>query len=259
MKIQGKKLGLVLSGGLTWGLCHIGVLAVLAEAEIRVDMLAGTSVGSLVGALYAAGYSASQLEALARRTHWRDLIKLQAPRLGLVGTKGFTSYLERHLGEVTFAQLQVPLAVVTCDLNHGKEVVLNTGPVVPAVIASCALPGIFTPVDVNGQLLIDGGVVNNLPVGVAQKLGAEVVIAVDLGAKPIKWGPPENIFQVIVQSIMIMQRTNVEQELPSADVVIQPQITELSFLDLENIDPYLASGRAAAQAALPEIKKLLGL
>jgi NTE family protein len=254
-----RRIGLVLSGGLAWGLAHIGVLQVLEQEDIQVDVIAGTSVGSLVGALYASGYKSADLLTLAHDTHWWDIVSLQRPYLGLLGMERFEAYLAKHIGRRTFSQLQLPFAAVACDLSSGAEIIITSGSVCTAVRASCTIPGIFTPVQVEGKLLIDGGVVNNLPVDVARSLGAQKVIAVDLGAQTLGWEPPEHIFQVIIQTIILMQRANVAAQLPKADLIIQPVVTKLSLLDLDHPQSYIEAGRQAAQAVLSQLKSFASM
>lgn len=252
------RVGLALSGGAAWGLAHLGVLQALARAGISVEALAGTSVGSLVGALFAARPAVEDLLQVARSTSWRELVNLNASRLGLLGNEAFEGYLKKHLGERTFSRLELPLAVVACDLSSGDEVVFRQGAVAPAVRASCALPGLFNPVEVKGRLLVDGGLVRNLPVEPARELGCEVVVAVDLlGGSPFAWEAPRNAPQVLLQSALIMQRCNIEPEAARADVVVQPRLERLSLWDLEHPEPYLEAGREAMESQLPRLRELL--
>lgn len=178
------KIGLALSGGGARGLAHIGVLKVFEQEGIAIDYLAGTSMGGLIAAAYAAGMSSDSLEREALRMasirRLLALVDLSRPRRGLFEGQKVNEYLVSHLGDRTFDDLQLPLTLVAVDLNIGQEVHLNQGRVADAVRATIAIPGIFTPVERDGQLLVDGGVLNNLPTDVVHGMGADVVIAIDI-------------------------------------------------------------------------------
>lgn len=178
------KIGLAFSGGGARGLAHIGVLKVLEQEGIPIDYLAGTSMGGLVAAAYAAGMSSDSLEREALRMastrRLLAMVDLSLPRRGLFEGQKIYEYLTGHLGDRTFDDLQFPLTLVTVDLNAGQEVHLNQGRVADAVRATIAIPGVFTPVERDGQLLVDGGVLNNLPADVVRGMGADIVIAIDI-------------------------------------------------------------------------------
>jgi len=179
-----RKVGLALSGGGARGLAHIGVLKVLEQEGVPIDYLAGASMGGLIAAGYAAGLIPDFLEQEALRMgNIRRLLALadrSLPRRGLFEGQKVRQYLAGHLGDRTFDDLRLPLALVAVDLNGGREVILRDGPVVDAVRATISLPGVFTPVERDGQLLVDGGLLNNLPADVVRQMGADVVIAVDV-------------------------------------------------------------------------------
>ena len=178
-------VGLALSGGGARGLAHIGVLKVLDREGIPVDLLAGTSAGGVVAALRALGMSPGEMEErgfwLGR---WRNLVQLvdrADSRMGLFSAQKVADLLHRHFGDKTFADLDIPLALVAVDLETGEEVVLQEGLVLDGLRATTAYPGVFEPVRIGERLLVDGGVLNNLPCDVARSMGADVVIAVDIG------------------------------------------------------------------------------
>jgi len=179
-----RKVGLALSGGGARGMAHIGVLKVLEREHIPVDLVAGTSMGGVIAALYAAGMPARQIEEEAQRmSNPRQLIALvdrTLPRRGLLQGQRIMDYLAHWLKGLTFDQLRVPLGLVAVDLNGQQKVVFQEGPVLDAVRATIALPGLFAPLERDGQLLVDGGLMDNLPVDVVRQMGADVVIAVDI-------------------------------------------------------------------------------
>ena len=178
-----KKVGLALGGGYARGLAHIGVLEVLEREGIPIDIISGTSIGALVGALYARKKDATLIKKQASRLDWigmTSLVDLTLPRSGFIGGKRVTNLLRRFMGDIQFQDLDIPLACVATDIISGEEVVLREGSVVEAVRASISIPIIFKVARTNGRYLVDGGLVNNVPVSVAKKMGADFIIAVDI-------------------------------------------------------------------------------
>ena len=268
------RLGLVLSGGGARGLAHIGILKVIEEAGIPVDLLVGTSMGGLIAAAYAAGLTPQymQQEALrmARLRRLASLADRDLPRRGLFEGKRVQEYLVRQLGERTFAELRLPLALVAVDLIRGEEVVLHEGPLVPAVRATVSLPGIFAPLRVGERLLVDGGVLNHLPVDVARKMGAAAIIAVDVrpsinGLEAMEedslLGQWKGLLAVLRACLALMEQHLTEHKLAQArpEVVIRPTLPpEVGTLTgFGRAAQIIAAGEAAARAALPQIELLL--
>lgn len=271
------KVGLALSGGGARGLAHIGVLKVLEREEIPIDFLAGTSMGGVIAAGYAAGLDAAYLEQEAlRMSRWRSLLPLvdrSLPGLGLVKGERVRDYLVSHIGETTFDQLRIPLALVAVDLLTGEEVVLRSGVVADAVRATISLPGVFAPFPLDGRLLVDGGVLNNLPADVVRGMGADVVIAVYVSADaelPPYDFPEGNgglaltqMLQVLtplrrVVSIMSHQMTQYRLARAQPDVMIcpclDPGITTLGgFVRAREV---VSAGESAAKEALPRLRQI---
>lgn len=264
-----QRIGLVLGGGAARGVAHVGVLQALEENGIYPSVITGTSVGALVGGLYAAGVSSLRLAALVREIKWLDLVSVRLPTvnwsdlartipMGLVDLDKMIDWINQVVGgPVDIQQLNLPFAAVATDLLSGEIVVMNEGPLAPAIRASCSVPGVFTPYHRNGRLLVDGVVVNNLPVTVAQNLGADYVIAVDLlplmGHAQVE---PRNVVELSMTALFMLARaTQIEQEL--ADVLISPAITHINLADLNAGEELLAAGRQAAEAALPRIQAAL--
>jgi NTE family protein len=179
-KSRGKKrIGLALGGGAVRGLAHLGVLKVLLRAGIPIDCVSGTSVGSLIGAAYCAGMALERMEEIAAQIGWRQVASLTWPAQGFVTFAKMERWLVALLGDLVFADLATPLAIVATDLDNGQPVILREGRLAPAVRASCSIPGIVAPVKMNGRLLGDGVVVDNVPVAAARDL-ADYVIGVDI-------------------------------------------------------------------------------
>jgi len=255
-----RRVGLALAGGGARGLAHLGVLDVLLRNGVEPFCVAGTSAGSVVGAVLAAGVPVSRMLDIASGIRWRQLVRPVTPgHLGLFTLEPMDKILRQTLGgRNTFADLPTPYACMATDVERDELVVLREGPLVPAVRASCSVPGIFTPVQLGDRLLVDGGVMNNLPVKVLYDMGADYVIAVDL--LPARAVPrrPRNLFELMTITFYNMVRA-ASREGDLADVLIVPDIREFSFADFEPGKALVDRGRAAARAALPKIQRDLGL
>jgi len=274
------RIGLALSGGGARGIAHVGVLKVLERAGVPVHLLAGTSAGGLVGALYAAGLSAHEIEEEAlqifRPRKMMALLDRTLPRRGLLEGRKVMDHLAQWLGGLSFDQLRLPLALVAVDLNAKERVVLREGPVLEAVRATIALPGLFTPLERGGQLLVDGGLLDNLPVDVVRQMGADVVIGVDVAtdeaavaffAEELQHrrflpsglvGTMEVLWRSLSVLMEMANRRCLEEGRPDLLIrpAIPPGVTVISgFTRTAEI---IAAGELAAREALPELEKLVG-
>jgi len=250
-------IGLALGGGFARGIVHIGVLKVLEQEGIPVSCIAGTSVGALIGAAYCSGVSPAELEQMAARVRFRDLARWTLSRLGFATNLRMITFLSKILKVHTFEELQIPLAVTATDFVSGEGVVFRSGPLNEAVRASCAYPGVFLPVKVNGRLLIDGMLAHSLPTKPVRDMGADKVLAVSLRSKWTNNEGPRHIFDVIGQCFSIAQDLNCATARQCADLVIEPDVTGYRYDDFEHSSALVAIGEAATHAALPEIRKWL--
>jgi NTE family protein len=264
-------LGLALSGGAGRGLAHIGVLQVLERAGLQPALLAGTSMGGLVAAGYAAGRSPAELEAYAAKLgRIRQLVRLARfglPRQGLLKLEGLTALLKDYLApHETFETLHVPLAVVAVDLRKGTREVLRSGSLLPALRATMAMPGVFAPVRIGEQLLVDGGVLENLPVGLARDMGARVVLAVDVTLDPAdeaSWNRARlpTLSKHLWRSfaIMLAQQTQAGIRDHPPDLVIRPPIPAgiTSVSGFRHRSQVIRAGEQAMAEALPRLLALL--
>ncbi len=254
-----RRIGLALSGGSVRGAAHLGVLEVLEREGLRPDCIVGTSVGALVGALYCGGAPLEQLKAGAKKLSWLKIGRLTRPRLGLLRAEGLEKMLVEMIGDRRFEELDIPFAAVATDIVAEEMVVLREGRVAPAVLASCAIPGLFTPLERDGRVLVDGGLLNNLPISVARQMGADYVIAVDLLPKtPDMKYKPENIFEVILTSIYTVMAYN-RREAEEADCLIRPVLGDFGWARMSRLEAMMQKGREAAEAALDQIKTDLAL
>jgi len=253
------RLGLALSGGAARGIAHVGVLKVFEEAGLRVDCVAGTSAGALVGGALAAGMPVSEIEEIGRALRWRDLGRMTLSRLGVQSNARMEEYIRARFPVTRFEELRVPFAAVATELHTGAAVVMrDAGDVALAIRASCAVPGWYVPVtDAEGRQLVDGGLVANLPSSVARALGAEVVVAVDVNYEGAKFmGPPASVVGVLLQSFIVAQHTAVEYQRQLADVCISPAVGHLRWDEMGRAEEFIAAGIESARAALPAIKEL---
>ena len=246
---------MALSGGGARGAGHVGVLEVLERERVPIDCIAGTSAGSLVGAAYAAGIRGQRLVEVTQQTRWRQAARLTWPRDGLVSLAPLEGYLTRTLGDLAFADLEIPFAAVTTDMATGEQVVLREGRLAPAVRASCSVPGMVTPVELGGRLLADGGIANNLPISVARGMGAEVVIAVCL-FKP-RGTRPKGLTGIIIAAMEYLV-AHAGDDPTSADVCITLPMAGLGgILKPSGVERSMALGRQMAEEAMPAIRGML--
>ncbi|HJR09068.1 MAG TPA: patatin-like phospholipase family protein [Pyrinomonadaceae bacterium] len=254
------RVGLALSGGAARGAAHVGVLKVLVEAGIKIDAVAGTSAGALVGGAFAAGMSVAELEELGREMRWRNFGRMTLSRLGVQSNARMEEYIRERFPVTRFEEMPIPFAAVATDLHTGLPVVMrDEGDVAFAIRASCAVPGWYVPVtDAHGRQLVDGGLVANLPATAARSLGPDVVIAVDVNFEGAKFlGPPQSAIGVLFQSIMVVQRTVTTHEGRNADIVIRPKVGHIRWDEMTRAAEMIAAGEEAARAALADIRAIL--
>ena len=253
--VNAPAIGLALGGGFARGIVHVGVLKVLEEENIPVRFIAGTSVGALVGAAYCSGVTPAELEQIASRVRFRDLARWTLSRYGFATNLRMTNFLNRILKVKTFEELRIPLAITATDFATGEGVVFRSGPLADAVRASCAYPGVFLPVKINGRLLVDGMLAHSLPSQPVRDMGAERVIAVNLKSTWNSADGPRHIFDVIGQCFAIAQNMNCAASRDCADLVIEPDVTGFRYDAFEQSAGLVKIGEASARAALPEIRK----
>jgi NTE family protein len=251
-------IGLALSGGAARGIAHIGVLEALEIEDIPVSAIAGTSAGSVIGALYAAGLPIAEIKRIVLHTKWNDIFRLSLPKLGLIPSEGIYEFMERVLPVRKFSSLRIPFAAVATDLRTGEKVSITTGSIARAVQASCSLPVIFAPTVIGNRLLVDGGVVSQIPVRTAREvLGADKVIAVDVNYKASLPQQLDGMVKIAMHLAILTAWRNAREEEKLADVVIGVNAKGIGLQELRKGRELLRRGRAAAEEKLPEIRKLL--
>jgi len=263
------KIGLALGGGAGLGWAHIGAFRVLEESGIKIEAVAGTSIGAIVGACIAAG-NVDDLEDLARDITLKDMLMMgefSFQKGSILGAGKIEKEMRRHFGVRTIESLDIPFAAIAADLYNGERVVMDSGDVVTAIRASSAVPGVLPPVETNRMLLIDGGVVDPVPVGVARELGADFIIGVDLqgdysgrvkgmGFDPLQEKPKSAAFKTARAGLFIALSTlgRVRSEAEQADIVIQPKIGHIELANFTKAKELIALGAQAMDEVLPEIE-----
>lgn len=254
LNINRPVVGVVLGAGSARGLAHIGVLQVLIENNIPFDFIVGSSMGAMVGGIYACGADLYMYEKMLEYMNTGKLLDVHVPRMGFIAGKKITAFLNLLTKKKTFADIDIPLMVVTADLISGHRVVLEEGSIAEAIRASISVPGIFTPVRRDEMVLVDGAVVDRLPIEVARNKGAEIIIAIDVTFGEGKQVVINNALDVIWTSLDIMQKQQFDLISPQADIMIQPEVGSFSSRDFDKTREIVELGRQAAEAKIEEIK-----
>ena len=258
-------IGLALGGGFARGFAHLGVLQVFEEQQIPISHIAGTSVGSILGAAYASGAPLGRLVDTCRTLRLRDIARWRVTRLGLASNYCLGDLIERVFETRTFEDLRIPMSVVTTDLASGEPVVFTHGPLVEVIRASCAFPGLFAPIEIGTRYLADGGLVAPVPTLAARTMGAalhgntvaNIVIGVSVGLQDGYRGAPTNIFQVVSRALSAAQKHQAELWERQADLILRPEVQSLAWDDFDRTAEAIDAGAAAARRALPRIRQLL--
>ena len=249
-------IGLALGGGAAKGFAHIGVIKMLEASGIHPDVVAGTSAGSVVGALYASGMDAFAMQQAAIALDQASLRDVRLFGGGLVQGQKLQDYIGGQVRQRPIERLRLPFAAVATDLASGQRTVFTRGDTGQAVRASCSVPGVFEPALIGGRRYVDGGVVSPVPVDAARQLGADFVIAVDISARS-DGSLPTDMLGIVGRSVVIMGQHLGAQELARADVVVRPQVNAIGATDFEQRDRAIMEGERAALAAIPLIRTRL--
>ncbi|MFH1594198.1 MAG: patatin-like phospholipase family protein [Candidatus Omnitrophota bacterium] len=253
-----KKVGLALGGGAARGIANIGVLKVLEKERVPIDLIVGSSIGSLIGAAYSLGVPTHTMEKYATKFTWQSLADFSISRTAILRGKRLENIIDSFLGSRGFKDLRIPLAITTTDIESGEEVLHTKGNLKKLIKASCSWPGIFPPVTVEGRMLGDGGIRNSIPVKMAKKLGADIIIAIDIGFC-VKKGKLTNLFQMFIQSIQILGEELDKYQSKQADIVIKPKLHDMDQFAFHRAREAIHDGERAARAALSKIREKIGL
>ncbi|MEA2089028.1 MAG: patatin-like phospholipase family protein [Patescibacteria group bacterium] len=273
-KFKRPKIGLALGSGGVKGLTHIGVIKALKDNNIPIDYIAGSSIGALVGAFYAANQNINKLEAIALEATWRTGLSIVDPTFngGLVKGKRLENLIKTWIAsDLNFNNLKIPLVIVATDLTTGKEIDIKQGNIIKAIRASLSVPVVFQPLKYKNKLLADGGLSNPLPDDVARAMGADIVIAVNLDNTSFNNGLKNdldkniNLTKVPIRALNILRYHLAQNSLKTADILIEPKVGEIGlvgwskFFDNKEVKKTIRAGEKATLKILPQIKKLMNL
>ncbi|MFJ7677629.1 patatin-like phospholipase family protein [Peribacillus sp. NPDC097264] len=248
------KIGLALGSGGARGFAHIGVIKVLQKEGIPIDMIAGSSMGAMVATFYGAGSDIERLYTLSRAFKRKYYLDFTIPKMGFISGKRTKDLIRVFTYGKNLEDLDIPVAVVATDIRTGEKVVFREGPLAPAVRASISVPGIFVPEKIGDRLLVDGGVIDRVPVSVVKEMGADIIIAVDVAH--VKQDVEINsIYDVIMQSLDILQMELVESRVVASDVMIRPRVEKYSSKAFTNIQEIISIGEDAARDKVDQIKQ----
>ncbi|MFU8925833.1 patatin-like phospholipase family protein [Acinetobacter puyangensis] len=256
VKARQPVIAIALGGGGAKGFAHIGVIKVLESHGINPHIVTGTSAGSFVGSIYASGKTPFQLQEIALKLEESDLRDLTLNSQGIVLGQKLQDYVNRQVGNKPIEKFPKRFAAIATDLNTGKKVEFIRGNAGQAVRASCSIPNVFVPATIAGKKYVDGGLVSPIPVVTAKNMGADIVIAVDISARPQN-SKSMNMWGLLDQTINIMGQSSINYELNQADIVIKPTVGHLGVLDLKARHESILAGEQATQGQIPKIKKIL--
>jgi len=247
--LKNKKVGLALGGGAALGAAHIGVLRALEEYGISISHIAGTSIGAFIAALYAFNMNWKDIEEIAMDMNWLDISRLSLSQYGLLSNDKLGDLIKKHIGDVDFDQADIHLAMIATDITTGEKVVLSDGDVATAVMASTCVPGVFIPVEINDRLLVDGGIVENVPVTTLKEMGADTIVGVDLNAMLSK-RKPRNIIEVLLKTFDFTLMTATKLQTADADILIEPDLSSFNMIDSDQVADLIEQGYADAKNVL---------
>jgi len=244
-----KKTGLALGGGAVLGAAHVGALRAIDEFDIKINFIAGTSIGAFVAAFFAFGKNWQDINKIASDLKWIDITGISLSRYALLSNEKLGELIVEHIGDKNIQDANIPLAIVATDVSRGEKVVLDKGSVADAVMASTCIPGLFRPVKINKQLLVDGGIVENVPVKTVTQMGAEYVIGVDLNARHT-YEKPDNILDVIINSFHFLMQKSDKLQTVKADLLIKPDLSAFNRSNMNQVDELMKVGYEDSKKAL---------
>ncbi|PIP28100.1 MAG: patatin [Candidatus Moranbacteria bacterium CG23_combo_of_CG06-09_8_20_14_all_35_22] len=250
------KVGLALSGGTALGIAHIGVIKALRENKIPIDCVAGTSAGAIAAACLAFDVPLEKMIEISRGMNWQSISEFGYSKLGINSNHPIRELMISALGDVKIEEARIPLAIVATDIDTGKEIIFHKGNLAQAIMASTCLPGIFIPVKIDGRKLVDGGLVENLPLSPLKKMGAEIKIGVNL-KRNSKYIKIRNIFDVVANSYKILSESQNFLIPGRAEIIIEPNLGEFDSTNFRNFEVLLEEGYEATSRMMAEIKKQL--
>ncbi|WP_043933441.1 patatin-like phospholipase family protein [Bacillus sp. EB01] len=251
------KIGLALGSGGARGFAHLGVIKVFRDEGIPIDMIAGSSMGALIACLYGTGIDLDRFYKFSIGFKRKYFLDFAVPKMGFIAGKRVKEFIRVFTHNKNIEELNLPIAIVATDLMNGEKVVFTTGPAADAVRASISIPGIFIPEKIDGRILVDGGVADRIPVSVVKEMGADIVIAVDVSG--VKQNAEiDSIYDVIMQSIDIMQAELLVNREVASDIMIRPSVGKFSSRAFTNIEDIIKIGEEEARKHIEPIRQVIG-
>lgn len=251
------RVGVALSGGTAKSVTHVGALRALIESDVPIDLISGTSGGAIAAVSFASGMALDEIEQVANELTWSKLASFRLTKLGIVSSRRIEHFMEGVIGKRNFEELPIPCSVTATDLLSGERKVFRTGPVARAVRASCSIPNIFLPVEIDGRFYVDGGLAEYMPIQALREMGADFTIGVHLAGITQKDDKPSNILQLLLQVTSLVARQNLAVSSTVADYVVAPTVDDFGSFDFSQSEQLIQTGHDAVVARLPEIRDRL--
>ncbi|MDT8338101.1 MAG: patatin-like phospholipase family protein [Sulfurimonas sp.] len=250
--LKDKKIGLALGGGAVLGAVHVGVLKALEEEDIKIKAICGTSAGAIVAALYAFGKTPQEIEKIVVEFEWKKLSSLTLSKYGLLSNEKIGEIIKHNIGKKNFEDANIPLGMMATDITTGEKVILNKGSVADAVVASTCIPGIFIPVEIEERLLVDGGIVENVPLSCLKDKDVDFLIGVDLVPER-SYKKPENVIEVLYNSFNFLVKINKKAQTKEADLTIKPDLSKYNAVDMSQMKELIDLGYKETKRILKEL------
>jgi NTE family protein len=247
-------IGLALSGGTAKAVAHVGVIKALLEEDIPIDLIAGTSGGSIVATMFASGMPLASIEELANKMNWRKLASIKLSRLGFISSERIEAFMNDIIGDIKFSDLNIPCYIVATNLLNGEKKIFSSGNVGSAVRASCSIPQVYLPVEIDGGYFVDGGLSEYLPVETLQQVSDCFVIGAHLARTGDHYEPPRHILHLVMQITGLMARKNYESSVQKADFLIHPDIDGYSSFDFHSSEELIDIAYQLTRKSIPELK-----
>jgi NTE family protein len=240
-KSKNKKIALALGGGSVLGAVHVGVLKAFDEHHVKIKSISGTSAGAIVASLYAFGVSAKEIEKIVLEFEWKNLSSLTLSKYGILSNDKIGEMIKRNIGEKNIEDAKIPLSMVATDITTGEKVILDKGSVADSVMATTCVPGIFVPIELGGRFLVDGGIVENIPLSCLKDKNVDYVIGVDLICEHA-YKRPGNVIEILYNSFNFLVKTNKKIQIKEADIIIKPDLSKFNAIDMSQMKNLIKIG-----------------
>lgn len=240
-KLKNKTVALALGGGSVLGATHVGVLKALDESKAEIKAISGTSAGAIIATLYAFGKSAKEIEKIVLEFEWKNLSSLTLSKFGLLSNEKIGEMIKYNIGDKNIEDANIPLCIIATDITTGEKVILDKGNVAEAIMASTCVPGIFVPIEIGGRILVDGGIVENIPLSCLKGYQVDYKIGVDLVTTQ-SYRKPSNVIEILYNSFNFLVKTNKKIQTKEADILIKPDLSKFNAVDMSQMKELIKIG-----------------